>query len=314
MRIVSLLPSATEILFAIDKGREVVGVTHECDFPPAARSLPKITGDLLPPGLSASEIDAAAIAGIRDEHTIYRLDEELLRELEPDVVVTQALCAVCAVPTHVVEEAVCSMPRAARVVSTDPKDLGQILESIMEVGRVVEAPASETLVACLAARLRAVEEAVRDLPQPRVAVLEWPDPPYAPGHWVPAMVEMAGGRNVLGRAGAPSRPASWEEVLQSHPQVVVLAFCGFDLQQAQARVEEIGHRAEWRELAARAAVVAVDGSAYFSRPGPRVVDGVELLAGVLHQVESLRPPPGRAALLTPRGWREAAEVPMQASL
>ena len=289
MRIVSLLPSATEILFAVGAGDQVVGVTHECDFPPQARELPHVTEDLLPTGLSALEIDRAVAAGVRDHHTIYRLDEELLRSLEPDVVVTQALCEVCAVPTRLVEQAVCSMPREARVVSSDPQDLEGIFASILEIGAVVGADDSEALVASLRDRLRQVRKLVAGLPQPRVAVLEWPDPPYAPGHWVPGMVEAAGGRSVLGSSGRPSRRMAWEEILDSRPDVVVLAFCGFNLAETLGRADEIEGE-PWRRLTESVEVVAVDGSAYFSRPGPRVVDGVELLAWALHGLDDLRPP------------------------
>ncbi|MGH8936101.1 MAG: cobalamin-binding protein [Acidimicrobiia bacterium] len=293
MRIVSLLPSATEILFAVGAGDQVVGVTHECDFPPEARGLPVVTEDLLPGGLSAVEIDRAVAAGVRDRHTIYRLDEELLRGLEPDVVVTQALCEVCAVPTRLVEQAVCSMPRAARVVSSDPPDLEGIFVSMREIGAVVGAD-TEPGLAPLRVRLAQVRELVEGLPQPRVAVLEWPDPPYAPGHWVPDMVEAAGGRSVLGSSGRPSRRVTWKEVLDSRPEVVVLAFCGFDLAETVRRADEIEGE-PWRRLTESVEVMAVDGSAYFSRPGPRVVDGVELLAWLLHKPDDLQPPPGGAA-------------------
>lgn len=294
MRIVSLLPSATEILFALGKGDRVVGVTHECDHPPEARERPAVTADLLPPGLSAARIDQAVAEGVRDAHTIYALDEERLRALEPDVVVTQALCAVCAVPTQTVEEAVCIMPRPARVLSHDPHDLGGILSSIQEIGRAVgaEEEAAE-LVSVLERRLAGVAEAVAGLPRPRTAVLEWPDPPYAPGHWVPDMVEAAGGMSVLGTPGRPSQRIAWEEVEEARAEMVVLAFCGFDLEETLRRLEEDPKR--WHRLAETSRLVAVDGSAYFSRPGPRIVDGVELLAWVLHGLEELRPVPDAAA-------------------
>jgi iron complex transport system substrate-binding protein len=290
VRIVSLLPSATEILFAVGAGQQVVGVTHECDFPPEARELPVVTEDLLPTWLPAVEIDRAVAAGVRDRHTIYRLDEELLTALDPDVVVTQALCEVCAVPTRLVEQTVCSMPREARVVSSDPQDLEGIFASILEIGAVVGADDTEAVLASLRDRLAQVRKLVEGLPQPRVAVLEWPDPPYAPGHWVPGMVQAAGGRSVLGSSGRPSRRMAWEEILDSRPDVVVLAFCGFDLAETLRRADEMEGE-PWRRLTESVDVMAVDGSAYFSRPGPRVVDGVELLAWLLHGVDDLRPPP-----------------------
>lgn len=283
MRIVSLLPSATEALFALGVGDQVVGVTHECDFPPAARSLPAVTRDLLPPGLSASQIDAAVATGIRDDHTIYALDTERLAALAPDVVITQDLCDVCAVPSSTVEAAACTLPAPARVVAADPHDLSELPGALRAIGAAVGAPAAaEDWVASFDARLAAVAGAVAERARPDVLVLEWPDPPWAPGHWVPSMVAAAGGRCALGTAGKPSARTSWDVIDALDVDVVVTAFCGFDLEQSLAQLSAlVGHPA-WEALCARAKAWITDGSAYFSRPGPRLVDGVELLAGILH--------------------------------
>lgn len=295
MRIVSLLPSATEILFALGVGKQVVGVTHECDFPPAARSLPAVTRDLLPPGLSAAEIDTAVAAGIRDEHTIYALDAERLAALEPDVVVTQDLCDVCAVTSATVTSVACTLPAPARVVAADPHDLHELPVALRGIAAAVGAEAAgEEWAASFDDRLAAVAEAVSDRPQQSVLVLEWPDPPWAPGHWVPSMIAAAGGACVLGMAGEPSRRTTWEALDALDVDVVVTAFCGFDLEQSLAQLSRLEGHAQWQALCARADVWVADGSAYFSRPGPRLVDGVELLAGVLHP-DAWPAPPASAA-------------------
>lgn len=305
MRIVSLLPSATEILFAIGVGDDVVGVTHECDHPAAVAGVPAVTRDLLPPGLSAAEIDAAVSAGIRDEHTIYALDEDALGSVRPDVVVAQTLCDVCAVPLQTVDDTLCSLTSNATVVAADPSTLDDLLPAIRVVGRAVDADAgAAALTDRLAARMEAVVAAVAGRPTPAVAVLEWSDPPWLPGHWVPDMVERAGGRGVLGASGQPSQRTTFAELAAVDADVVVAAFCGFDLDQTIAHVEQIADRPEWRALVDGARLLAVDGSAYFSRPGPRLIDGVELLAWALHGVGS--PPPGSIAEWSGEGWQRPA--------
>ncbi|MFQ5948393.1 MAG: cobalamin-binding protein [Acidimicrobiia bacterium] len=308
MRIVSLLPSATEVLFALGKGGDVVGRTHECDHPEGVSNIPTVTRDLLPPGLVSAAIDSAVADSIRDQHTIYQLDVEALLALDPDVVITQSVCGVCAVPTALVEDVVCTMPRRARVVSADPHTLEEVLESIIDVGEAVGAPAdARRVVEGLRARLQRLASAVEGRPRPTTAVVEWPDPVYTAGHWVPEMVGAAGGRSVLGDGGRPSVPVALERLVEAKPEVVVLAFCGFDLAETLPRFEEVAHSPQWKEITASARTVAVDGSSYFSRPGPRVVDGVELLAWALHRPHpSLRPPEGRAAELATSGWVDLA--------
>jgi iron complex transport system substrate-binding protein len=298
MRIASLLPSATEIVYALGLGDSLVAVTHECDYPPAARSHPPVTRSLLPQRFSSARIDSAVRKSARDVHTIYELDSDRLVELAPDVVLTQSLCEVCAVPRSVVDGMSCSLPAGARVVSMDPRTLDGVLEGIEVVGDALGVPArAATVVAALRHRLDTVEASVAGLPPRRVFCCEWLDPVYRAGHWVPQQVSLAGGDDPLGRAGEPSTPVPWQQVLDCAPDVVVLMPCGFNTVQSAARAGEIAGREGWESLPAvrRGEVYAVDGSGYFSRPGPRLVRGVEILAAILHP-EAFPPPPQTDAL------------------
>ncbi len=313
MRVVSLVPSATETLFAVGKGVNVVGRTHECDYPPEVRHLPAVTSDLLSTGQPSSAIDEAVRAGLADHHTIYRLDPGRLRALQPDVVVTQWTCPVCAVTAAEVDAAVCTLSPAARVVTTDPRDLEDVWQSIVDVADVVEAGTQgASLVGRIRRRLARLDRLVAGRRRPRVAVVEWPDPPYSPGHWVPDMVTAAGGEPVFGEAGAPSRPAELRELADAKPDLVVLAFCGFDLLETRARMRELARHDGWIDVARSARVVAVDGSAYFSRPGPRLVEGIGLLAWAMHRAHpELQPHPGRGAELIEAGWVDLAALPVR---
>ena len=280
MRIVSLVPHATELLFALGLEDEVIAVTHECDYPPRVRELPWVTRDVLPPGLSAAEIDAAVRARTERGEAIYELDEELLRELEPELIVTQALCPVCAVSYTEVAKLARELPSRPRVISLDPHTLGETLGDVRTLAQATGRRAEGVdLVARTAARIDRVRLAIRGRPRPRVAALEWLDPVYVAGHWTPQMIELAGGEDVMGMPGEPSQTASWEELAATAPQVVVAMPCGYDAPRAHAEALAYADR-----LAALGAgrVVAVDASAYFSRPGPRLVDGLELLAHILH--------------------------------
>jgi iron complex transport system substrate-binding protein len=280
MRIVSLVPHATELLFALGLGEQVVAVTHECDFPTAARSLPSVTRDVLPAGLSAHEIDAAVRERTERGEAIYALDEARLRELEPDLIVTQELCPVCAVSVEDVRRVAESMPKCPKVVSLDPKTLGETMGDVRTLAQATGArDAALDLVARQRSRIDNVRLAVRGAPRPRVAALEWLDPVYVAGHWTPQLIELAGGEDVLGFAGEDSQVASWEEVAAARPEVVVCMPCGYDA--PRALEEATAYAAQLAQLGARL-VVAVDASSYFSRPGPRLVDGLELLAHVLH--------------------------------
>jgi iron complex transport system substrate-binding protein len=280
MRIVSLVPHATELLFALGLGDDVVAVTHECDHPASARQLPRVTKDRLPPGLSAGEIDAAVRASVAGEGTIYELDTKLLRELEPDLIVTQELCPVCAVTyDEVVKEAeqIASCPK---VIALDPKTIGETMGDIRTVAAATGArDAALDLVARQRARMDRVRTAVRGAERPTVAAIEWFDPVFTAGHWTPQLIELAGGLDALGFPGEHSEQTTWEAVAAAEPEVVVCMPCGYDAQRSLQEAEQFA--AELRALGARR-IVAVDAAAYFSRPGPRLVDGLELMAHILH--------------------------------
>ncbi|HMQ31554.1 MAG TPA: cobalamin-binding protein [Chloroflexaceae bacterium] len=288
MRIVSLLPSTTEIAFALGLGDAVVAVTHECDYPPEARGRPVITSSALDHAeASSAEIDAAVRGQLRDDLSLYHLDAALLAELRPDLILTQALCDVCAVSFGLVELAVAEAGGQPRVLSLEPTTLDGILGSIVAVGAATGCrERALALVAGLRARVERVREAAAALPaRPRVACLEWFDPPFGPGHWLPELVAIAGGRPGLGSPGEPSRRLQWGEVIAFAPEVIVLTPCGFDLERAIGEARAIlPFRPGWAALPAVRAgrVYAVDGNSYFSRPGPRIVDSLELLAGLVH--------------------------------
>ena len=280
VRIVSLVPSATEMLFALGLGPDVLAVTHECDYPPAARELPKITRDVLDPGLSPREIDAAVKERTLAGESIYELDDELLRDLRPDLIVTQELCSVCAVSYDDVRAIAEEIETQPRVVSLDPRTVGEVLGDVRTLAQLTDRrDAAVELVRDASARIDRVRLAVRGARRPRVAALEWVDPPFAAGHWTPQMIEYAGGEDVLGFAGEKSEETTWEAVEAAQPDVVIVMPCGYDAEIAHREAEM--HRDELARVGA-GEVVAVDAAAYFSRPGPRIIDGLELLAHVLH--------------------------------
>ncbi|KNX36061.1 ABC transporter substrate-binding protein [Luteipulveratus halotolerans] len=290
MRVVSLLPSATEILHAIGAGAEVVGVTFECDTPASARTTARIVStSALPPDLSPAEIDAAVAARMRAGEDLYRLDADALLGLDADVVVTQDLCAVCAVDVSVVSDALDHLGCSAQVVTTDPSTLEQVWASVEQIGRATgHAAAARTLADELRARVDAVRRSVASAAPVRCAVLEWPDPPFAPGHWVPEMVEVAGGLSVLGATGEKSVRTTWQAVAASEPDVIVAAPCGYGLDESARLTRELVAQGD---LPAGVPVWAVDANASFARPGPRLVDGVEALAAILHPSLAGRPNP-----------------------
>ena len=286
VRIVSLLPSATEIVYALGAGDQLVGVSFECDYPPEARTVAVVSGTALETDASrsASQVDAEVSARVAAGESIYSLDDDRIRAIDPDVILAQDLCQVCAVPSGAVEEALAVIGCHAAVVSLDPAHLDEVIDCVGTVGRATGTVAvAERLMAELRARLAAVRERVRDRPRPRVFVLEWPDPPFNAGHWVPDMVDAAGGEPVLAAAGERSRRLIWDEVAaEANNQAIditVFSPCGFDLDGAVAQSASFLDRPEATPLGR---VVAVDANAFFSRPGPRVVDGVELLAELLH--------------------------------
>ena len=280
MRIASLVPSATETLFALGLGDEVIAVTHECDHPPQVLELPKVTRDVIGPGLGPAEIDRAVRELTEQGRAIYELDEAALRSLQPDLIVTQALCAVCAVSYDDVRAVAARLPSAPRVISLDPETLSEVIADVMTLGDATSSQDEATeLRAGLERRIDAVAAAVAGASRPRVAALEWLDPPFAGGHWVPEMVALAGGLDVLGEPGRKSRTVSWQEVAEARPEVVVAMPCG--LHADEALEQAVGYRDELDALGA-GRIVAVDAAASFSRPGPRLVEGLELLAHILH--------------------------------
>jgi iron complex transport system substrate-binding protein len=279
MRILSLLPSATEIVYALGLEDDLVGVTHECDWPPAARAKRSVSFSSLPPAAEPAEVDRLVSASIDGGEPIYRLDNDAVRELRPDLVLTQDLCAVCAVPSGHVNDALELLGCRAEVLSMDPSSLGEVLDCVLRVGTVTGTERTATdLVDGLRARLRAVSDAVAGSERPRTFALEWSDPPFNGGHWVPEMIELAGGEPVLASPGTPSVRVSWDQIVSASPQVVVFMPCGYDLDGAIAEAGALLDRPEISD----AAFFAVDASSYFSRPGPRLVDGVEILASALH--------------------------------
>jgi iron complex transport system substrate-binding protein len=280
VRIASLVPSATEMLFALGLGEQVVAVTHECDYPPEAARKRHLTRSLVPEGLSAGEIDAEVRRLTGEGRHLYELDEPTLAELGVDLIVTQALCEVCAVSYDDVVAVASRLPTRPRVLSLDPDDLREVLDDVDRLGEATGTrERAGELRASLELRLADVRAAVEGVDRPRVLPLEWLDPPFTGGHWVPEMIEIAGGDPLLCVRGGKCPTASWDEIAGSHPDVVVAMPCGWDA--AQAREEVLAHSDEVMATGAER-MWAVDGAASFSRPGPRLVDGTELLAHLLH--------------------------------
>ena len=280
MRIASLVPSATEMLYALGLGDSVVAVTHECDYPPQARSLAQLTRTVLPPGLSAADIDRAVKARVAEGQALYELDEELLAKLAPDLIVTQAVCAVCAVSYEEVLDVAARLPSKPRVVQQDPSTLGEMLEDVIRLGEATGIPdLAHELRGELEGRLATVRAAVAGAPLPRVIALEWLDPPYVGGHWIPEMISIAGGDDVAGPPGLKSPEVSWGELSGLNPDVTIAMPCGWYVE--DARAQAIAYWDQIEALGARR-VFAVDAASTFSRPGPRLVDGVELLGHLLH--------------------------------
>ncbi len=318
MRICSLLPSGTEILYALGLGDQVVGVSHECDYPPDAQSKPKVVRTHIEQERASSdEIDQAVRRSLARGESLYQIDADALTRLRPDLLVTQELCEVCAIGEQQVSEALRHLSHRPQVISLHPHTLEELLAEIPLVGeRTGRRREAEALVGSLRRRIARVREhlfGIAERPsldsardgrpepvegRPRVVCLEWLKPPMASGHWVPEMVELAGGTEALGRAGLPSRSVTGEEVAAARPEVVVLMPCGFSIARTRAELPLVTSQRWWRALPAvrTGRVFLVNGPAYFNRSGPRLVDGIELLAGLLH--------PGRCAELVPAGSAE----------
>jgi iron complex transport system substrate-binding protein len=286
VRIVSLLPSTTEILFAIGAGDGVVGVTFECDYPEEARTRRIVSTSAMPDGLDPAAIDVFVVEAMARGDDLYHLDEGALAGLDADLVVTQDLCAVCAVDVSVVDDALAHLGCTAEVLTIDPYTLDEVLASIVTLGRATgHEDEAERLVAAQRQRLDAVRRETAGRPRPRVMFLEWTDPPFAPGHWIPEMVEAAGGEPVLATAGEKSRRITWEAVHAAEPQVMIVAPCGFDRVGSQRLADDLVASGA---LPVGVPVYAVDANASWARPGTRLVDGVEELAAILAGVGALR--------------------------
>jgi iron complex transport system substrate-binding protein len=287
IRIVSLLPSATEILFNLGLSEQIVAVTHECDYPDAAGTKPRITRSLLRPDMTSGEIDTAVSSQLgSDAHSLYSIDRALLAELAPDLIVTQQLCEVCAVDYGEVLDAIQELPKTPQVLNLEPMSLDDVLGDIKTVGEATGQQAeARQFVSALEQRIERVRTAVeRAETRPTVAFLEWIDPLFRGGHWNPELVRLAGGSDPLGNEGMPSTRMEWQEVLDAQPDVMVISCCGFDEQRTRQDLPALEALPGYPDLpcARNGRVYVVDGSAYFSRPGPRLVDSLEILAGFIH--------------------------------
>lgn len=299
MRIASLVPSATELLFAMGLGEDVVAVTHECDYPLEATDLPQLTTSVIPANLPPGEVDALVRGQVGDGRSLYTLDEELLKEEEPDLIVAQQLCDVCAVSIDDVRAIAERMESKPKVISLDPTTIGEMLGDVRTIAAATdEKDLGVDLVQSLADRIDDVKIALKDVGRPdgpervSVAALEWLDPIFLGGHWVPQMIELAGGMDFLGLPGEPSREADWNEVRIAEPNTVILMQCGYDAARAAEEADDFAD--QLRGLGA-ANLYATDANAYFSRPGPRLIDGIELLAHTLHP--TLIPEPATGAMI-----------------
>ena len=286
MRVVSLLPAATEIVAAVGMLDQLVGVSHECDHPAEVQAKPRVTRCAIHGGALASEAaDRWVSDTLAANGTLYSMDEALIRQLQPDVVITQRLCDVCAVGYESVTAFAATLPGPPQVINLDPSSVRDVLRDIETVGAALGVPErAAAVIAGLEARIVAVRVGAAGAPRPRCVVLEWIAPPYRSGHWTPELVAIAGGTEPLGRLGEDAARVPWEAVAAAAPEVLVLACCGYDLARTAVDLPLLPTRPGWQELPAVRAgqVYAVDGSAYLSRPGPRLVDSLEILAEILH--------------------------------
>jgi iron complex transport system substrate-binding protein len=327
VRIVSLLPSVTETLFAIGAGAAIVGVTHECDFPPEARTLPALTSSLLPAELQthlgsgstamfvegrAQAIDRHVRANVHSGSSLYALDDALLASLEPDLIITQELCAVCAVSYEIVDRAARRLSGDPRVISLEPSSLEDVYANIATIGALAGARDGAQ---ALLSQLRSREAALRArtaTERPRTLVLEWTDPAMSGGHWTPGLVELAGGEPILAHPGGNSQRIDWDAIAAADPDVVIVAPCGYDLAHARVAVDELATIPQWRALRAHAngRAYVMDGNAYVNRPGPRLLETAEIFAAAIaggalppaaiEPVRLSRSLPHRSAASTPR--------------
>lgn len=294
MNVVSLLPSATEILYAL--GVEPVAVSHECDYPNDVKGKPRVTSTSVDPDAASTDINSQVAEAMENEG-VYDIHVELLRDLDPDMIVTQGVCEVCAVDSELVEETVHSLESNPQVIKLHPHTLNDVLDDIMKVGNAVGKRERATDVLDeLRRRINDIEERCKGLDQRGVVVLDWMDPVMVAGHWVPELVELAGGSYGMGESGEPSRPREWREILDHAPESLLVAPCGYELEHTVRDFNEVTERQGWRNLPAvkRGRVYAMDGHNYVNRPGPRLVDTLEIFAQAIHP-DKLGEPPADAA-------------------
>ncbi len=286
MKIVSLLPSATEIICQLGLREQLVGVTHECDYPVSVVGLPKVTNTLIPHDATSGQIDELVRERLKTEKALYTLDMPVLQSLRPDLIVTQALCDVCAVAESEVQQAACSLPGTPQVINLEPICLEDVLKCIQLVGDAAGcSEIAQREIGLLRDRIQAVADRTLSIQaRPSVMLLEWIDPPFCAGHWSPELVELAGGREAIGEKSQRSRTTSWEAIVQADPEVLFIACCGFGIERTLQDLPILQSKPGWEALRCVRArkVFVVDGSAYFSRPGPRLVDSLEILAHALH--------------------------------
>lgn len=289
MRIVSLLPSATEIICKVGLANHLVGVSHECDYPLFVKELPSVTGSLIPKNASSIEIDEAVRKQLNSEKALYHLDMDVLKALKPDFIVTQSLCEVCAVAEDEVLNAVCELPGNVKIINLEPMTLEDVLDTLLLVGEETNfKQQSIDVVNALKNRVESVfdktEKCISIESRPELVFLEWLDPPFNAGHWTPELIEYAGGVSLLSNKHKPSATIEWHSIVKVDPDVLFVACCGYDLKRTLEDMSILSRKAEWSTMKSvtQNNVYLTDGNAYFSRPGPRLVDGLEIMAHVLH--------------------------------
>lgn len=298
MRIASLLPSATEMVCALGLAEDLVGISHDCDYPPQIAGTPVLSQAIVTSTLPSGEIEARIRHAVHRGNSVYHLDAEQLAELRPELILTQELCSVCAPSYTLVKQAAKVLDAETKIVSLEPLGLLDILENLLLVGELTGHRArADTIVGDLRGRIDRVRDAVAGLPKRRVACIEWLEPLYIAGHWVPEMVAIAGGRDVLGKTREPSFMASWEDVVAAEPETLVIMPCGFDVARTREEIHLLTDRPEWQRLPAvhDKQVYLTDATSYFNRPGPRIVTGLEILATIFH-------PQASTAALPPRSF------------
>jgi len=299
MRICSFLPSATEILYELGLGDCVTGVTHECDYPPEAAEKKRVVMSFIDPEkLSSREIDELVSRNAAQGKSTYLIDKDALKEADPDLILTQELCQVCAVSGNEVTEAVGALGKKPEILSLEPRTLGEIMDTILTVGEATgTGDRAREITQKLVKRIERIRSlTVNERDRPRVFCMEWLDPPYAAGHWVPEMVEIAGGRSGIGKAGEPSFEVSWKDIEEFAPNMLFIMPCGYDIEKTVDEIETVTKHDEWFSLpsTSKGQIYIFDANSYFSRPGPRVVDGLEILAKTIHpeMMKSYEPAPG----------------------